>query len=356
MPGLIPFLMLIFLVAPASYADEGDKQKAQVKPGALVQTAPVSSGSLTSYQSFIGTLYYSESSVVASQVAGLALKVNFDTTDHVKKNQLLVELDYEILDSKKHAVKASINEIRLQLEKVNKDLKRYTKLLKQKNVSQQQFDEIYYNKTTLEQKLIALQAQFDILNIERKQSLIRAPFKGFITKKEIYRGEWVDKGGQIATLVNPDKIYALFNIPVNFANKLTVNQPLEVHINKKKYPASIEGLIIQGDPKTRTLPLKVKLNKGDNSLYGGLEAEIQLPRNNQSQSLLLPRDAVIKRFGQNVVFIIKEGKAQMIPVQVLLYKGSQVAVTAEGLSSQMHVITKGNERIFPDQAVVENRP
>jgi membrane fusion protein, multidrug efflux system len=353
---LIPFILLLLLLTQTSYASKDSKQKTQVKPGSLVQTAPVNNGSLIAYQSFIGTLYYSEISVVASQVAGLALKVNFESTDQVKKNQLLVELDHEILDSKKHALKASINEIRLQLEKVNKDLKRYTQLLKQKNVSQQQFDEIYYNKTALEQKLIALQAQLDILNIERRQSLIRAPFNGVITKKEISRGEWVDKGGKIATLVNPDEIYVLFDIPAGFANNLTFNKTIEVKINQKNYPASIQGLIIQGDSKTRTLPLKVKLDKGDKSLFGGLEAEIKLPRKSQSNSLLLPRDAVIKRFGQDIVFTIKEGKAQMIPVQVTLYQGTQAAVTAQGLTSSMRVITKGNERIFPDQAVRENQP
>jgi len=349
MPKRILFLIAILFITADVYA----KKEQQTQPASLVKTAAISNGSLVSYQNFIGTLHYSETSVVASQVAGLALKVNFDTTDKVKKEQVLVELDHEILDSRKHAVKASIKEIRLQLEKVNKDLQRYTKLLRQKNVSQQQYDEIYYNKTTLEQKYIALQSQLDILNIERRQSLIRAPFNGFITTKEINRGEWVNKGGKIATLVNPNKVYALFDIPASFANNLTTKQSLKVTINNKKYPANIEGLIIQGDSKTRTLPLKIKLNKVDKSLYGGLEAVIKLPRNQQSNSLLLPRDAVIKRFGQDVVFTIKEGKAIMIPVVVNLYKNSQVAVTADKLNAQMRVITKGNERVFPNQAVME---
>ena len=327
---------------------------AEQKPASLVETAPVQIGSLISYQSFIGTLYYSESSVVASQVAGLALKVNFDTTDKITHKQVLVELDHQILDSKIQATMASIKEVYLQLEKVNKDLHRYTKLLKQKNVSQQQYDEIYYNKITLEQKLIALKAQRDILNIERKQSIILAPCNGFITKKEISLGEWVEKGGAIATLVNPNKVYVLFDIPSHYIDGLDLKKTIDVHINQKTYPAHIQGLIIQGDAQTRTIPLKIKLDKGDKSLFGGLEAEIKLARNTQSNTLLLPRDAVIKRFGQDVVFSIKEGKAKMIPVEVKLYKGTQVAVTAEGLNQQMRVISKGNERIFPDQAVIDN--
>ena len=123
--------------------------------------------------------------------------------------------------------------------------------------------------------------------------------------------------------------------------------------NQKKYSGIIEGLIIQGDAKTRTLPLKIKLNTVDKSLFGGLDAEIKLPRNKYSNGLLVPRDAVIKRFGQDVVFTIIDDKVKMIPVEVQLYDGSQVAVKADELNSRMRVIIKGNERIFPDQAVRE---
>ncbi|MFK5984698.1 MAG: efflux RND transporter periplasmic adaptor subunit [Pseudomonadota bacterium] len=338
------FLLSFLIVAPSI---------AEQKPASLVETAPVSTGSLVSYQTFIGTLFYSETSVVASQVAGLALKVNFETTDQVKKGQILVELDHEILDSKIHANKAYLKEIRLQLEKVNKDLKRYTKLLRQKNVSQQQYDEVYYNKITLEQKHIALNAQLDILNIERKQNIIRAPYSGLISTKNISRGEWVNKGGEVGTLINPDNIYVLFDIPATFATKLSHNQNIKIEINQKKYLGNVKGLIVQGDAKTRTLPLKIKLNSVDSSLFGGLEAQIKLARNNPKSNVLVPRDAVIKRFGQDVVFVIKDNKAQMIPVQAQLYNGSQVAVKAPGLSNGMRVIVKGNERIFPDQDVIE---
>lgn len=351
---LIFSTLLFYLWVGISNAYAKETKKADAKPkGSIVTTAPVSTGSLVSYQNFIGTIYYNETSVVASQVAGLALKVNFDSTDAVKKGQILVELDHEILDSRINAVRASIKEIRLQLEKVNKDLRRYTKLVRQKNVSQQQYDEVYYNKTTLEQKQIALQADLDVLKIERKQSLIRAPYSGFITLKSVNRGEWVEKGGAIATLVNPEKIYILFDIPVHFAAHLNTHQTVEVTVNGTRYQGQIEGLIVQGDAKTRTVPLKMTLDIQDNSIFAGAEAQIRLPRNQQSESILVPRDAVIKRFGQDVVFTIQEGKAQMIPVKVQLYDGSKVSVLAEGLSEQVRVIIKGNERIFPGQAVME---
>lgn len=341
---LVSILGLILILNPLWASEE---------QASLVETAPISIGSLASYQTFIGTLYFSETSIVASQVAGLVMKVDFETTDQVKKDQILVELDDEILNSKIMAIKASIKEIRLQLEKVNKDLRRYSQLLKQKNVSQQQYDEFYYNKTSLEQKHIALQAQLSTLNIEHRQNTIRAPYSGVIAKKYISRGEWVDQGGEIATLINTENIDVLFDIPASFIKQLDYKQKIDIQINQKKYQASIKGLIKQGDAKTRTLPLKIKLDTVDDSLFSGLEAQIKLPRKNHSNSLLVPRDAVVKRFGQDVVFTIINNKAKMIPVKVELYQGTQVAVKATELNVQMRVIIKGNERVFPDQTVVE---
>ena len=127
----------------------------------LVATALVKQGSLTKDQTFIGTVYFNQSSVLASQTQGLALSVNFDTAEHVKKGDILVELNHEILDAKIKAIRASLKELKLQQERADKDLKRYNRLLKQKSVSQQKFDEIYYDKIGLDQKIISLEAELD---------------------------------------------------------------------------------------------------------------------------------------------------------------------------------------------------
>lgn len=68
--------------------------------------------------------------------------------------------------------------------------------------------------------------------------------------------------------------------------------------------------------------------------------------------MLLPRDSVIKRFGQNVVFAITDKMtAQMIPVQIVGFDGNSIAIAGQGLVPGMDIVVKGNERVFPNQAV-----
>lgn len=346
--SVIPFLLL-----SESHADT------------LVQTSTITRGNLNTEQTFIGSIHFSQSSVLASKTQGLVLKVNFDSTQQVHKNDILVELDHEILDSKIKAIQASIKELHLLKEKSAKDLKRYKKLVQQKNVSQQKYDEIYYDKIRIDQKLISSNAELDALLIERQQNLIKAPFDGIITERHVEIGEWVDKGGMIATLVNPNKAISLFDIPASYALDIKPNQALSVKVNNQTLEGIIEGVIIKGDNKSRTFPLKIRIPPPSFPLLEGMEALINLPRVTYNDTLLVPRDAVIKRFGHDVIFVIEKDKnsngddkiAKMISVKVHLYDGTIASISStedtsdNELRAGMQVIIKGNERVFPGQTL-----
>ena len=83
----------------------------------LVETSPIIRGNLNTEQVFIGTIHFSQSSLLASKTQGMVLKVNFDTTQKMHEGDILVELDHEILDSSIKAIQASIKELYLLKEK-----------------------------------------------------------------------------------------------------------------------------------------------------------------------------------------------------------------------------------------------
>ncbi len=82
-----------------------------------------------------------------------------------------------------------------------------------------------------------------------------------------------------------------------------------------------------------------------------MAATIEVQSGRNIQAMVVPRDAVLKRFGQNVIFIDVKGSAMMIPILIVGYTNGKVAVNAEGLIEGMRVVTKGNERIFPKSPI-----
>lgn len=86
-------------------------------------------------------------------------------------------------------------------------------------------------------------------------------------------------------------------------------------------------------------------------VFDGASAKINFAKETKSEALVINRDAVIKRFNMDVIFAVVENKAVMIPVVVTTYSGMAAAITGQGLVDGMQIITKGNERVFPDMDV-----
>ena len=318
---------------------------------ASVVTQKVTKGSLTLNQSFNGNLSFNQKSRLASESSGLITQIFFDETDKVKKGDVLLKIDSAVLDANIQALKASIKEASYSLEKAKLDFKRYDILLKKNSVSKQKYDEFYFNKMGLEQKLVSLKSSLKAKQIEKEKKTLRAPFSGYISKRAVELGEWLSIGKEVALLINLKKIDITIYLPSSYIQTEKKDKIIEVLINGKNYKAKVLGTLFQGDEKTRTFPLKLRLLETKDRFFDGMQVSLNLEKSSSLGVLLIPRDALIKRFGKDVVFIVKDNKAKMLSVEVLGFQGGKVAVASENLHVEDKVITKGNERIFPNQEI-----
>jgi len=305
------------------------------KGPALVNTAKVTKGVVNPLEEFIGTLHFSQSSNMASETSGVIKKINYEAGDSVKKGDILIAVDSAILD-------AQIKSAKVTLEDAKKDYERYKTLKEKSSISQKVYDSSYLNYITSEAKL-------DELLVQKKQKTIKAPFSGVIVEKHIELGEWVSSGKTVFTLVNTSSVDLMFNLPTSYVYKLNKDAEYTVKLGAKELKTKLYAAIAKGDVRTRTFPVKFKADIKNNFIYDGMEVKISLPRSKKLESLIVPRDAVIKRFGQNVVFINNDNTAMMLPVKIIGYENQNVAIQAQGLSEGAQVVVKGNERIFPNQ-------
>jgi len=318
---------------------------------ASVVTQKVEKGRLSQIQNFNGTVSFNEKSRLASETEGKITKLYFDEGDYVKKGELLLEIDSLILDANINATKASIKEVEFALERARLDFKRYEALFAKQSVSKQKYDEFYFQMMQLEQKLTSLESSLQAQKILKSKKSLRAPFSGYISQRTIQVGEWLKEGSEIALLVNPEKIDITVYLPSSYINTISSDTDLRVSINNKTYPAKLIAALLSGDEKTRSFPLKLRLLPTKDRFFDGAQAQISLEKSSHKDVLMVSRDGVIKRFGNDVVFIIKDEKAQMIPVEIIGFEADKVALSSKELHEGDEVITKGNERIFPNQEI-----
>jgi RND family efflux transporter MFP subunit len=340
---LLTLPLLILLSWPLQGLAE-DQKKPQGPPPMLVEVGTVSQGSAEPMVELVGSVRYSRVSRVATEVGGIVEQIDFREGARVKAGQQLVKLRSDLLQTSLTGTKASYEQVLVELEKARKDLQRISALYQQKSIAEALYDETYYGVQALEKRAAALKASLDRQELELQKTSIPAPFTGLVQTKLVEKGEWVSAGGQVAVIADDSDLEAHIDVPQNLLGYLQSGKQLQVRTGGKRYQASFIHFIPQGDIATRTFTVKLKLNNA-HGLIEGMEAHAQLPNGPKLEGLLVPRDAVIKQFGQDVIFLAVERTAKMVPVQIKGYKGMQVAVAGPGIEAGAQVVVKGNERI-----------
>ena len=343
------FLLLLVLFLAVSYPYAQEKKPPAIPP-AVVVVSEVKTGAVAPEIEFVGTVYYPEVSDVAAESAGRIETIHFEEGHRVKKGDLLVKVNSDLLEKTIQSTVASHEEALANLEKARADLTRIENLYEKKVVPRQLYDEDRFRVLGLEKKAASLLAEVQRLRIELSRKSVRAPFEGVVLKRLVDRGEWLQPGSAVATVARDDMVDILVEVPESILRSLRIGMEVNIRAGGKETRGKIFAFIPKGDIPTRTLPVKIRMNNTF-SLVEGIEARVRLPSMESRKGLMVPRDAVIMLSGKNVVFAVIDSETRMIPVNVTGYQGQMAGIEGEGLSAGMKVVVKGNERLRDGQPV-----
>ena len=327
------------------------QQKQQGLPPANVTVARVKSGLVAPQAEFIATVFFQEISETATEMSGLVETVRFEEGQRVQENQILVELGSELLRKRLQAAVSSYEQILSELQIARIDLKRREVLYKKKSISEQAYDENRFRVIGLGKRSAALKAQVEQFEIELKKKVIRAPFGGLVIKRQVDRGEWVSEGDTVAVIGKDDTIDIVAEVPERYIQYIKKDMRVNATANGNNLNGTVIAIVPRGDVATRTFPVKIR-TANDHALIEGMSARVILPTAESVDTLIVPRDAVIAKFGQNVVYAVSDSTAKMLPVQIIGYSGLNAGIQAKGLKDGMLVVVEGNERLQDEQAVV----
>jgi len=348
------FLSAVALLLIASVTHAAEEKKAQQAPEkkgpppAIVVLGEAVAGQAEPMAEFVGTVYYAHISDIASEVSGKVVSVVYDEGQRVKKGQTLVVLGNDLLRTTAAGTRATFEQSVIELERAHKDLTRMEALYKAESISESLYDEHVFRTQSLDKKALALEASLRNLEIRLERATIRASFAGIAVERSVEPGEWVREGGKVAVIANDSKVDVIIDVPESTLSYLKPGRSIEVKSSGKTIKGKFTGFIPKGDVATRTFSIKVRF-KNKLGLIEGMEAKVMLPVGQRFDGILVSRDAVINKFGRDVVFASVNGAAKMIPVKVLGYQGMSASISGQSLKAGMKVVVKGNERIMDGQ-------
>lgn len=349
-----PAVALLFLLIGnvlCVNADSSENKKGGPPPARVV-TEPVIERAVAETTKVVGTLFFDTVSHLSTDVSGLVASLNFTEGDTVKKGDRMLLLNTDFIKNEIASVRASIDQVNVRLKKAEKDLRRYATLYRQDAASEKEYDDMALSKEDLVKQKVILKKKLELARLKQHKSIINAPFDGIILEKKTEVGNWVSPGSILCTLASLDHLFV--KAPVSENLLMFSRESQEVHVTvsgmAKEMTGIIDGIIPVADPQTKTVFVKIKLPRLQNAILN-MSATVSLPRGEKRNMLLVPRDALINVKGQDMVYIVTDGKASPVTVRILSFIENHAAIEGNGLHTGMSVVVDGNDRLRPGQPV-----
>lgn len=295
-----------------------------------VEVAEIGLGTVSAYISSTANLVAENDVEVLAETEGRVSRLLVEEGDSLRKGQLLAVLvqDDEEIRLKKAQLTAANAKLAYERAKdlVDKDL-----------ISREEFDKLSIEYEIANQELAEAQWAKD-------RTEIRAPFTGRLTGRMIQVGQHVQVGDELFQVTDFDPLIARIYLPERDIIGLEEGREVRILLNADssvRFSGRIRQISPIVDTATGTVKVTVEAN-GDvpPEVRPGSFITINIVRETRIDTLLLPREAVIRELQKAHVFVAAGELAEKRAITLGLEEGDFVEATS-GVEAGEQVIVAG---------------
>lgn len=378
-------------------------------PPVSVLVKPVLQQQTMAALEIVGTVEPALATTLSAEIGGLTMRFDLREGDLVQQGKTLIAqlkaTDLELLSAEADAElakaretlrklktglrkeevdekRAEVQERKTWMEKNAKDLERMKAMQQRDIASVSQYDlaestyrasQAQYERSqqtlrvaelgtrqedlaVAEAEVHRLQARSQRLRDDVQKATVRSPVTGVLTQRYAEVGQWLERGAKVADVLvlNP----ALVRVPVHEKDIVRVRVGDEATVILDALPehpftGRVKHIVPQADLASRTFPVKIEVvNTTETTLKAGMFARVTLRSGTPQQTLLVPKDAVVRRANSQVVFVVQEGKARLVPIKTGRSFDGTIEVLEGQLQAGASVVVTGNETLQDQAAVV----
>jgi membrane fusion protein (multidrug efflux system) len=328
---------------PAANAPIG---AAAAKPPA-VDVAKVAVTRLIDDTQAVGSLRSRQGVVLRPEVSGRVTQLNFRDGDHVRKGQLLVQLDDQL-------PLAQVQQSRAELSIAVANHVRNKDLVAQSFISQRTVDESAANLEVAQAKLALSLATAARLKIV-------APFDGIAGIRVVNVGDYLKDGADIVNIEDIDAVFVDFRLPERFQSKVRKGQTAAINLDAlpgAKFVAIIQAVDPLIDANGRSVGVRGCIDNRQLQLRPGMFARVAVAFGERNKAKVIPEEAIVPLGGKSYVIRLKPGAAagssvsERVEVKLGIRQPGWVEIL-EGLNEGDTVVTAGQQRIQRDGTEVK---
>jgi HlyD family secretion protein len=260
---------------------------------------------------------------------------------------------------------ANLEQGEAELKDAERALKRSADLLDKKFVSAAAHDIAIARHaraqaaiTGFRASIAAARANHRAAQVAVEQTLIRAPFDGVVLTKNANVGDVITPfssalGSQAAVVTMADMSTLEVEADVSEQNigKVRLGQPCEVQLDalpEGRFRCEVHRLVPTVDRSKATVTVKVRFVDKDGRVLPEMSAKVAflsqpVPADERKPLIAVPAAAVVKRENGAAVYVVRDGAAAEVPVQLGATIGDLVQVS--GIAVGDRVVVKPLDRV-----------
>ncbi|MDX1348911.1 MAG: efflux RND transporter periplasmic adaptor subunit [Putridiphycobacter sp.] len=285
---------------------------------------------------FTGTFMPVNEVKINAEVQGAITKIYVKEGDVVKKGQTILKIDDQILRLKSNALKT-------QIKGLEKDVDRYQKL-----VAEDAIQAIKLEKTLL--GLEAANAELATVQAQINKTVLRAPFRGVITKQFSEVGAFASPAMPLVELSTINQLKFVINVSEQELALFTANNKYQV-VASSFSDMPLESALIYMSSKGNmansfTVEFAIPITK-NSPIKSNMFGTVRVNSTEVAQKGIssIPAKAIIGSQIKPEIYRVKNGKAALTPISIASRYGNFVEVS-NGVQKGDTIVTSGFINLF----------
>jgi RND family efflux transporter MFP subunit len=296
-----------------------------------VETATLSPARIERRYKTSGTLKALRSAALVAVQPGIIKALTVEEADTVEKDQVLAKLDGREL-----ALQASRAD--LEVRNLEQELGRLEQVAASNAVAREELDKQRY-------AVQEARAAAKLSRHQARQTVIRAPFSGTITKRHVDIGNLATTATVLFDLADLTALELELHLPEKEATHVKLDSAVDIELlDGITFVAHVIRRAPVVDPLTGTVKFTVRTADPPPGALPGAFVRAEVLVDVRESAPSLPASAIFEVEGSPHVYVVREGKARRTAVQLGL-EGEKRSEITGGLGPDDQVVIQGNHDI-----------
>lgn len=345
----------------------GKKKQAATSNTRPVKVQVIGQNSISLGYTVSGTLKGIEEVPYTATSSGEIVVINAKNGDNVSAGQVIVSIDNQAARSNVRSAasnvntaSSNINSASAALEEARINYEKYRMLYNKRLVTETEYlnaktnyDSARAQLNASRNSLSSAQASLDEANDTNSKSVIKTKTSGTIANMKLELHQQTSVGTQLFTVVNENEMQLEVGVSPEVINKIYVGSQAKVKIDElqgKEIMGTVYEVSAAANTSTRQFVVKIKIPNPERELKSGMYGTANIDTGAEN-GLIIPKKAIVVRGVEQIVYIVRNGKAVAVPIKITNQNQEYASVTGNGLTSGSELIVDGQNVIQANEAV-----